>query len=391
MAGSPVLNLGLLSWAAMKRVECPSWAAASFRLTLAAAMGGVAVSCSKAPTAAGVATVAVARTVRTRLSSTMTLQGEFHPLQDILLYAKVSGYVSAIRVDIGDRVKAGDLVATLEVPELADQVAAATAGEVRAETENAIAHLNFERLAGVNKTQPNLIAQQDLDDAQAKDSATAATVALAKADAAKYRTMMDYTRITAPFAGVITKRFADLGSLIQDGTSAGTMPLVELAEDDILRLRFPVPEAETPLIHPGTTVQCAVDAVHRTFAAKIVRDEWAIERSTRTMIAEVDVPNRGGDLKAGMYATIVLPLQSASDVLAVPLQALSGDEHPTVMALSADGILSERRVAVGIRTASSAEISAGLSEGDLVVVGDRSGLRPGDRAAGRIIDLEAQP
>ena len=95
--------------------------------------------------------------------------------------------------------------------------------------------------------------RQDLDDAQAKDSASAATVALAKADAAKYRTMTDYTRIAAPFAGVITKRFADLGSLIQAGTSSGTMPLVELAEDDLLRLRFPVPEAETPLIHVDKT------------------------------------------------------------------------------------------------------------------------------------------
>jgi RND family efflux transporter MFP subunit len=331
------------------------------------------------------------KAVRTRLASTMTLQGEFHPYQDILVYAKVSGYVSAIRVDIGDRVKAGDLIATLEVPELNDQLAAATAGELHAQTENAIAHLNNQRLVGVNQTQPNLIAQQDLDDAQAKDSATAATVALAKADAAKYRTMTDYTRIAAPFAGVITKRFADLGSLIQAGTSSGTMPLVELAEDDLLRLRFPVPESETPLIHAGKLVQCTVDAVHRTFAGKIVRDEWAIERSTRTMIAEVDVPNPDGALKAGMYATIVLPLQTATDVLAVPLQALSGDEQPSVLVLGADGMLAEHRVTVGMRTAESAEISSGLKEGDLVVVGDRSGLRPGEKATARTVDLEAQP
>jgi RND family efflux transporter MFP subunit len=385
MAASPVLNLRLLRCAAMKRAACV------FRLLGAAALGAMAGSCSKAPAANGAPTVAVARTVRTHLASTMTLQGEFHPYQDVLIYAKVSGYVSAIRVDIGDRVKAGDLIATLEVPELKDQLAAAAAGEVHAETENAIAHLNYQRLTGVNQTQPNLIAQQDLDDSQAKDSATAATVALAKADAAKYRTLVDYTRITAPFAGVITKRFADLGSLIQAGTSSGTMPMVELAEDDLLRLRFPVPEAETPLIHAGNTVQCTVDAVHRTFAGKIVRDEWAIERSTRTMIAEVDVPNPGGELKAGMYATIVLPLQTASGVLAVPLQSLSGDEHTSVMVLGGDGVLSERRVTTGLRTADSAEITSGLNEGDLVVVGDRSGLHPGDRAVGRPVDPEAQP
>jgi RND family efflux transporter MFP subunit len=335
--------------------------------------------------------VAVARAARARLATTMTLQGEFHPYQDILVFAKVSGYVRSIRVDIGDRVKAGDVIATLEVPELSDQLAAAAASEQHADTENAIAHLNYQRLVGVNQAQPNLIAQQDLDDAQAKDSATAATVSLARADAAKYRTLMDYTRIAAPFAGVITKRFADLGSLIQEGTSSGTVPIVELAEDDLLRLRFPVPESETPLIHVGKAVQCSVDAVHRTFAGKIVRDEWAIDRSTRTMIAEVDVPNSGGDLKAGMYATVVLPLQTAADALAVPLQALSGGEQPTVMVVGVDGTLSERPVKVGLETATEAEISAGLAEGELVVVGDRSALHAGDRAVGRLIDAETRP
>src|SRR5271165_3530454 len=321
----------------MKRAECRLRADAVVRLALASALGIAAGACSKAPQTASVPTVAVARAERTHLASAMTLQGEFYPHQDILVFAKVSGYVRAIPVDIGDRVKAGDLIATLEVPELADQLAAAA-------------------------------------------------VALARAETSKYRTLMDYTRITAPFAGVVTKRFADLGSLIQAGTSAGTNPTVELAEDDLLRLRFPVPEAETPLVHPGTLVQCTVDAVHRTFSGRIVRDEWAIERSTRTMIAEVDVPNPGGDLKAGMYATIVLPLRTVSSVIAVPLQALSGGEQPTVMVLGSDDILSERRVAVGLRTATSAEIGSGLAEGDLVVVGDRSGLHSGDGATSRVVE-----
>src|SRR5271166_5894612 len=284
----------------MKRAECRLRADAVVRLALASALGIAAGACSKAPQTASVPTVAVARAERTHLASAMTLQGEFYPYQDIMVFARVSGYVRSIRVDIGDRLKAGDLIATLEAPELGDQLAAAAAIERRTEADNAIAHLNYQRLASVNQTQPNLVAQQDLDDAQARDGATAAAVALARAETSKYRTLMDYTRITAPFAGVVTKRFADLGSLIQAGTSAGTNPTVELAEDDLLRLRFPVPEAETPLVHPGTLVQCTVDAVHRTFSGRIVRDEWAIERSTRTMIAEVDVPNPGGDLKAGM-------------------------------------------------------------------------------------------
>jgi multidrug efflux pump subunit AcrA (membrane-fusion protein) len=109
------------------------------------------------------------------------------------------------------------------------------------------------------------------------------------------------------------------------------------------------------------------------------------------MIAEVDLPNPGGELKAGMYATVLLPLQTATNVLAVPLQALSGGEHPTVMVVGADGILAEERVALGMRTASRAEIRSGLNEGEQVVVGDRGGLHPGDRVVPVVTETETQP
>jgi RND family efflux transporter MFP subunit len=376
--------------AAMK-VTGPRRLLAPVVLAATAAAAALTPSCSRERPAQAAPSVAVARTVRTHLAISMTLQGEFHPYQDILVYAKVSGYVKAIPVDIGDRVKAGELIATLEVPELQDQLAAAEAAERHAQSENAIAHLDYQRLVGVNQARPNLIAQQDLDDAEAKDTASAASVALARAEAARYRSLADYTRITAPFSGVITKRFADLGSLIQAGTSSGTMPLVELAEDDRLRLRFPVPEAETPLIGRHLAVTCTVDALHRSFQGAITRDTWDIDRSTRTMIAEVDLPNPGGDLKAGMYATVLLPLQAAPNALAVPLQALSAGDPPTVMVVGADGTLAERSVAVGMRTATQAEISSGLNEGDLVVVGDRGGLHPGDRASPSITETQTPP
>jgi RND family efflux transporter MFP subunit len=367
---------------AMKWLPFP----AAWRLPAAAALGVLAASCAKPPPAPAAPTVAVARTIRTTLANTITLQGEFYPYQDILVHAEVSGYVSAIRVDLGDRVGEGELLATLEVPELKDQLAAAAATEQHDEAEHAIAHLDYARLAGVNRSQPNLIAQQDLDDAEAKDSATAATAAMARAEVARYQTLRDYTRITAPFAGVITRRFADVGALIQAGTSSGTTPLVELAEDDLLRLRFPVPEAESPLVHPGQPVQFSVDALHRTLTGRVVRDAWAIERYTRTMIAEVDVPNPGAAFQSGMYATIVLPLQSAADALAIPLQALNPAGRPTVLMVGPDGRIAERAVTVGLRTADLAEIRAGLDEGDLVVVGDRGSLQVGDPVTPRIVD-----
>jgi RND family efflux transporter MFP subunit len=346
------------------------------------ALGG----CGGGKAGAEARTVAVVRTERMRLSNSMTLQAEFEPFQDVLIHAKVSGYVNPIRVDIGDRVTAGELLATLEVPELKDELEGAQASERRAETEHAIAHLNYDRLVGVNKSQPNLVAQQDLDDAEAKDSASAAAVATAKADADRLATLVEYTRVTAPFAGVITKRFVDNGALVEAGTSNNTGPIVELAENDLLRLRFPVPEAETSLIRTGGPIQVDVGALHRSFTGKVARDSWSIDRSTRTMLVEVDVPNPDDAFKAGMYASATLTLQEADSVLAVPLQAVSSGDAPTVLVVGGQGAIEERRVGVGMRTSTLAEIRSGLAEGDRVVVGDRSGLAPGLAVTAKIVD-----
>jgi len=294
------------------------------------------------------------------------------------MHGKVSGYINAINVDIGDRVKAGDLIATVEVPELHDQFDAAVAAQKKAQADFEIAQLNHQRLVGVSKSQQGLIAQQDLDDAEAKENAAAASLASAKAEADRYRAMVAYTQITAPFSGVITKRFVDFGSLVQAGTSSNSSPIVELAEDDWLRLRFPVPEAETPEVKTGESVQIHVDALQRSFTGKIVRTANNIDRSTRTMTTEVDVENPDGRLKSGMYAAIVMPLHQTQDVVAIPLQALSSGDKPVVMMVDAEGKLEERPVSVGLRTADRAEIKTGITEGDRVVVGDRGGLRPGD-------------
>lgn len=347
-------------------------------------------------------TVAVVKVVRKTLKTDSTLQAEFIPYQDILIHAKVSGYVSMIRVDIGDRVKQGELLATLEVPELQDNINKAKAGLSATEQEIARAQANYdnvhqiyERLHDVVKAHPNLIAQQDVDTAMSKEEAALGALGdseqhrrEAQAELGRLNTLARYEKITAPFDGIITKRFADLGSLIQMGTASDTqaLPLVELAQDDLLRLRFPVPEAQTPFIENGLQVQVTIPALNKTFVGKIVRSAWDISRSTRTMTTEVDVKNPDGRIKAGMYAAVKLPLTQAKNVLVVPLQALSSD-NPSVFVSSKDGKLEERLVKTGLRTATEAEVTDGLSEGDLVVVGNRSGLIAGEKAEPKLVAL----
>jgi multidrug efflux pump subunit AcrA (membrane-fusion protein) len=239
--------------------------------------------------------VSVAKVVNGDLAQTLTLAAEFRPYQEIEVHAKVAGYVKAINVDVGDRVTAGQLLAVLEIPELQDDMATAEAGvkhsqeEVnraeadiaRTESAHEVAHLGSTRLASVMKQRPNLVAQQDIDEAQGRDRIAEAQVATARAAVAaaqeqlavaranqnKTKTLFAYARITAPFAGVITRRYADTGAMIQAGTAAQSqaMPIVRLSQNNLLRLIIQVPESAVSRIHLGAPVDVNVQALGRTF------------------------------------------------------------------------------------------------------------------------------
>jgi RND family efflux transporter MFP subunit len=358
---------------------------------------------TQATSASEARVVAVVKTVREDLQTEATLQAEFVPYQDIAVHAKVSGYVNMIRVDIGDQVKQGDLLATLEIPELQDNINQAkaklsgTEQEIdRAQADYGNLNQIYQRLSDVAKGHANLVAQQDLDTAKSKEVAAQGALGAARqhreeaeAELGRLNTLAAYERITAPFDGIITQRFADLGSLIQAGTSSDTqaLPLVQLAQENLLRLRFPVPEAQTPLIENGRKVEVTVPALDQTFVGTVTRFAWLINRSTRTMTTEVDVQNPDGRIKAGMYAYVRLPLRVAKGALAVPLQALTTGNNPTVLVLAKDGTLEERKIKEGLRTPDQAEIVSGLEEGDVVVVGNRAGLAVGQKVEPKFVDL----
>ena len=224
--------------------------------------GGYLLLKPRANDDAGIPLLAVVKASRADLVDDLTLSGEFLPYQEIAIHAKVSGYVKKMNVDIGDRVKEGDIIAELEIPELREELnkaAAAVQGSQedveRAKANYADAHLQFERLTAVAKARPKLIAQQDIDNVVARDSSMAGAlgaaqlrVEQAQAEESRNKTLLSYASITAPFEGIITKRFADPGSLIQAGTASSTqsMPLVQLAQDSVLRLVFPAPESVFP-------------------------------------------------------------------------------------------------------------------------------------------------
>jgi RND family efflux transporter MFP subunit len=331
-----------------------------------------------------VPTAGVAKVTREDLFKEVTMAAEFRPYVEVALPAKVTGYVGKMNVDFGDQVKAGQLLATLEVPELQADLDNAQATEQKAHADYTNAHLIYTRLLAVNKDHPNLVAQQELDTAQASDLTATAAIAAAKAEFEKYQTMVSYTQITAPFDGVITYRYADPGTLID----AQGKPLVRVSDNYLLRLDFPVSVDYVQDIQLGDPVAVRVDSLNgKTFNGKISRFTHEVDDSTRTMITEIEVPNPDLKLVPGMYATVVLKVEKHLQALAIPTEAVAGEKTPTVYVLNRDNQIEERAVKLGLETADKYEIISGLQEGDLVIIGSRAGFQAGQKVEPKLIQL----
>jgi RND family efflux transporter MFP subunit len=346
-----------------------------------------------------------------------------HSRYELPLSFRVPGQVTARYARLGDRVKQGQLLATLEIPEMADDLRRADAAVVRARAEvtraqdeqrraesvHSIAHLSFQRISTVAEKKPGLVAQQEIDEAQSRDLVTEAQVAATKsalaaaqeqvnvnsADTQKVKTLMDYTRVTAPFTGVITKRYADTGSMIQAGTASQTqaMPVVKLSENSLLRLILPVPESAVPTVYIGQQVEVRVPTLNRSFPGRVARFAEKVSMATRTMDTEVDVPNPSLVLIPGMYAEVNLTLDHRASVLAIPVMAVDRDNSDSQPGAAQTGQVSivtpnnrveKRRVTLGIESSNNVEIRSGLNEGDSVVLTGRSTLQPGQEVRPKV-------
>jgi RND family efflux transporter MFP subunit len=372
---------------------------------------------SRPPVMEGVS-VGVTKVGRRTLSRQITQSSELVPFQETDVYAKESGYIKTLSVDFGTRVKAGQVMAVLEIPELMlqvrqDEAAVKNAQEMvthaekevgRQEATHNVYHLQSDRLSGVAKSKPGLVAQQEVDNAQGQDLASEAQVEASKSSLQSAQSnlqgaqakqehdqaLFDYAKITAPFDGVVTQRYANLGALMQAGTSSSTqaMPLVKISEDDRFRLVIPVPESFVRYIHLGDPVQVNVPSLSQTFPGKVARFSVDVKEDTRTMHTEVDVFNPNRVLLPGLYADATITLEKKENALAVPLQAVDhkGDSV-TVDVVNAANKIEVRKVVLGIQTANEAEVISGLNEGDQIVVSDRSSLQPDELVRPKMIDL----
>lgn len=378
--------------------------AATFALS--ACHGGGDESDAKA---ASIPTARIAIAQRGGISHVLTLAGQFQPYQAVDVHPKVSGYMRAINVDIGDLVKQGQSLATLEVPELKAQLQqtvfqvdqskeeiARRQHEInRANAQYSALHAQYERLQQASEGHPGLIAEQELDNAKAGDLSAQAQVDSAKAALAaakqhygaaqsenqRVQALHDYTNVVAPISGVVVWRYADTGALIQGGTNSNSqdLPIVRLSQSTTLRLRLPVPENDVRYVRNGDQVTVRVDAINRSLTGKVVRFTRDIDSETRSMETEVDVENKDLSIAPGMYANAMLRLAHVDNVVTIPLEALViQSRQQVVYVLDNSNRVRLRSVQVGIEGSKLAEIKSGLQPGERVILGGQDKYQDGE-------------
>ncbi len=309
------------------------------------------------------ASVQIIHPRKDQITRSITLPGEIKAYQAATLYAKVPGYLKTITVDKGDSVKAGVLLAEIEVPELL-----ADRAKYKAEVE--VADIDYKRLSEAQKKAPDLVVPLSVDTAKSKHE-------MAKASLERAETLLQFATITAPFSGVVTKRMVDPGAFIPAAT-AGSNPqnaaLLTLMDFNTVRVQVAVPEAESSLVAKDQPVNLTVDGLPgRAFEGKITRYAYALDEATKTMLAEIELPNPKLELRPGMYATVKIGIERKDDALLVPAEALVREKANAFVFTVANNKARKVPVKIGFSDAANFEILSGVKPDEAVIlVGSRT-------------------
>jgi RND family efflux transporter MFP subunit len=337
------------------------------------------------------ARVPVVRAERPVEASAIVLPGSVLPLQETNAYARANGYVRRWRVDIGDHVKKGQVLALLDVPDIDEELrqARAVANQARAGITQAKTQLELARTtnARYGALGPSgVVTQQEVDQYQAGYDAQQSNVVAAEAahgsalaNVQRLRDLKDFGVIVAPFDGVVTQRTAEIGQLVTAGTGMG-QPLFKVAEVDTVRVFVNVPQLYAADIHVGMDAPTTVrERPGRTFEGKVARTADELDVATRTLLTEVDIPNPDGALIAGMYGRITFHMTGHNQLLVVPATAVLMDARGTRAALVRGGAISWRKVEIETDLGDKVAISTGLAEGDVLVAAPSDRLVEGMR------------
>lgn len=306
---------------------------------------------------------------------------EVRAWQQAVLYAKITGYLKSVAVDEGDAVKSGQPLAEIEVPELA-----AEGAKCRAERD--AARVEFDRLEAGRKKSPDLITPQSVDAAQAK-------LAVAQAALQRHGTMADFTRITAPFDGIVTKRWADPGAFIAAAT-AGSRPesaaLLTVMDFSKVRIEVDIPAPEVPHVRAGNAVTLTSESLPgRTLSGTVTRFAHALDEDTRSMRAQIELANADGALRPGMFVEARIAVEERKNAPLIPAEALVTEKLKTSVFLAVDGKAKKTAVQAGFNDGKQVEILDGIPPGAAVILAGKLSLSDGQPVAAHAAQASKTP
>lgn len=309
--------------------------------------------------------VQVAKPVRQDVVATLRLPANIAPYQQATLFAKVSGYLKSVAVDKGDFVQTGQVLAVIDDPELDERYQ-------QAQSEYEIKKVTYQRLSSVWKENPDVIAKQDVDVAEAAYLG-------AKHALEQLAATLDYTKVRAPFNGIVTARFVDPGVLIQAATSSATqaVPLFTVMDISTLRIYVNVPQEDAAFVKKGTHATIAFTDVGKKVEATVTRSTVALDPGSRTMLAEIDVPNPGHAMSPGMFAEATLTLRQHKNALVVPPAALVSENSSKAVFVVAGNVARKVLVTTDIDDGVWVEVTEGLTGSEDVVVVGKASLTDG--------------
>lgn len=341
--------------------------------------------------------VRVKKALHQTVYRTLSLPGAILPYRQATLYAKVAGYLEEIRYDIGDWVKEGDLIAKIAVPELeselqrkAAELGRCKAGLERDSAERNLREIIYMRLTNVQDKNPDMVSMEQVDEARGKYEVAEAELELAKAlidvaqaDYQNTKTLLAYSEIRAPYDGIITARWVDPGALIQMATSSkdkeDVSPLVHIMDIDMVRIQFYAPETDVPFIKIGNPVSLSLHELPGiSFEGKLTRFAHALKEETRSMLAEVELPNNERLLRAGMYANVTVSLEEHLNAITVPAESLIIGQKKNYVYIVENDIVKKTPVQIGIDDGIQVEILEGLIGGEMVIVTGKDSVNEGD-------------
>jgi membrane fusion protein, multidrug efflux system len=331
-------------------------------------------------------TVSVVLPAPGKTAAGLVLPAEAKPLVEAPIYARTSGYLKHYLVDIGSQVKAGDLLAEIDTPELNQQLAQALAELTQAEAALALARITDARWAELLKTAS--VSEQEAAEKKADLELKAATVEASRANVRRLEELQSFERVTAPFAGTITVRGTDVGQLVASG---GGTELFRLAQTGTLRVYVRVPQAVAAGVAPGQLAELTIPELPgRLFPATVVRTSRAMSADSRTLLAELQVDNSRGEILPGTYVQVRLTAATANPALTLPANTLLfRSEGPQVGVVGADGKVELRGVTLGRDFGPTVEMLGGVGPSDRVI------LNPADSLVGgttvRVAEAAKEP